>query len=47
MKISSLDFLTLIDDNVQNIVTSHKYTKLVIVTCFFFFFFLIYQSYPP
>ena len=32
MKISSIDFLTQIDvltDNVQNMVTSQKYTKLV------------------
>ena len=32
MKISSIDFLTQIDvltNNVQNMVTSHKYTKLV------------------
>ena len=32
MKISSLDFLTQIDiltNYVQNIITSHKYTKLV------------------
>ena len=32
MKISSIDFLTQVDvltNNVQNMVTSHKYTKLV------------------
>ena len=32
MEISSIDFLTQIDvftNNVQNMVTSHKYTKLV------------------